>query len=172
MRVCLAVLLLAACACGPPPDEDDDSGEYVEFRVRAAAADRYDGEYTAGGETARFQIELGGQGQGAFIGAANSHPKTFVMELCRLLEAVSCPAVPEKRETRLAFNYTELAHAASRDDTKLAGSWRYVRIFFGEDEDSEIELLVKLSAKDGLGEFRERNADAGDALMRRLAKVL
>ena len=172
MRVCLAVLLLAAYGCGPPPDEDADSGEYLEFRLRAAGADRYDAEYTAGGETARFQIELRGQGQGAFVGAANSHPKTFVMELCRLLEAVACPAVPEKREARLAFNYTELVHAATRDDTKQPGSWRYLRVYFGEDEDSEIELLVKLSAKDGLGEFRQRNADAGDALMRRLAKVL
>ena len=172
MRLWIGVLLLAmASGCGSRSGEDEESEDYVEFHVRSSAPDKYDAEYTAGGG-ARFQIELGGNGQGAFVASPNSKPATLIADLCRVLEAVNCPAPASQRDQRLAFHYTELARAASREDQAESGDWRYLRVFFGEDEDSEIEFLLKLGAKDGIGEFRLGNSDSGDAVMRRLVRVL
>lgn len=152
--------------------------DFVEFHLRGASllAERYEGEYTANGATARFQIEFskpeGGIGQGMFVANNESKPQSLVEALCLMLETPSCPPIPSKRDPELRFQYTMRSREVRRDDPDEPGTWSYVHLSFDDDEEGDTEVVMKLSLKEGLGEFRMANPDSGWAVMRRLVRVL
>ena len=152
--------------------------DFVEFHLRGASlmAERYEGEYTANGATARFQIEFtrpeAGIGQGKFIANNESKSQSLVEALCLVLEPPSCPPIPPARDPELRFQYTMRSRDAGRDDPDQPGTWSYVQLSFDDDKDGDTEVVMKLSLKEGLGEFRMANPDSGWAVMRRLVRVL
>jgi hypothetical protein len=146
----------------------------------------YDCTYAARGKTARFRLQFRQDGtnkstmpiasaHGMFVAVAGSDNSALLEDLAKALEAKHLPA-SGARTAELPFDAVVLGENQSRGATggymaDSPGGWKTVKIFFPAGGD-DAEMFLNLNPRERKAEFRMKDPDYGDDLLKQLATVL
>jgi len=203
IRLLLVGVTLFATGCEKGPSIKSPQRRVLtgaNLTVRALPSEggieRYQFEQDSGKEVARFEVQLEALraqkagsfdmefGKGAFLSVPGSASTTLIANLCRILEAVPCPAVPPQRVSRLEFEVAILGRNLSRGKPASGdqvaggfadsprGNWTTMKLFLGSDGEEQGEVYLNINAKAGVGEFSLKDSGYGVAVMKQLVQVL
>ena len=192
-----SLMLLASCnrrqaglSAVEPYLPDDASVTFQLESVKTGdGTQQWIGSYQSKGRLARFGIELRPSktsstaaaefkiqfGEGRFIPKAGSDSSVLLVDLQKALQAKH-QHLPDPKKSAISFTYANIGEKLSQArgggfDIKPPGNWTAVKLFLGEG-DEEAELFLNFNSITGTGQFSMKDADYGDLVLAKLAKVL